>query len=151
MERIKYTASKLPSWSWMAFKGPVKFVHDKFDDLTFIKDLNFDAEALTTTIWEFTDPGMKIAVGGGLIDLQGLEKGWISLDEVNEKEAEEAELPKVQYMAVVAKRRYLQADSCRFFVLFLRPKESVNQYERFGMGMLQDDCMLKKIIQGHVV
>ncbi|KAK5626679.1 hypothetical protein RRF57_002394 [Xylaria bambusicola] len=141
MERIDYGPSKVPSWSWMAYKGAIEFVPDKFGDLRLIKNLVFDAQILTATVWELTDRSMKIEADGDvmqcqLVDLQGLKKGWISFDE-------EAELTMLPDVVVVARRETAETDNCRYYVLFVRFKESQDVYERIGMGMLQEDCGLR--------
>ncbi|ORY69005.1 heterokaryon incompatibility protein-domain-containing protein [Pseudomassariella vexata] len=146
-KRIDYKAF-MPSWSWMAYEGAIEFVPDKFGDLDLDLDLTLNEGAVTATIWEFTDNGMKIEkdrddVRYQLVDLQGMKKGWISFDETD--------LPKVQYMVVVAKRRWVQMDNCLYFVLFVRPLENQDGYERLGMGMLQEDCGLRMKAKGRVL
>ncbi|RYO77367.1 hypothetical protein DL764_010224 [Monosporascus ibericus] len=108
----------------------------------------FDAQILTATVWEFTDPDMRSAagshdMGGQLLYSKELKKGWISLDE-------EVELTMLPDVVVVAKRRTADADNCRYFVLFVRFEESQDGYERVGMGMLREDCGLREKGKGRV-
>ncbi|KAJ3553983.1 hypothetical protein NPX13_g10738 [Xylaria arbuscula] len=143
MERIDYGLSKVPSWSWMAYKGAIEFVPDKFGDLWLIKDLAFDADFLTATVWEFTDRRMKMEAEENVMQYR-LGKGWVSLDE-------EAALTMLPDVVVVARCKTTKPGNCRYYVLFVRLKESGDVYERIGMGMLQEDCGLrKKKVNGRV-
>lgn len=73
-----------------------------------------------------------------------LGKRWMSLNE-------EAALPMLPDVVVVARCKTAKPDNCRYYVLFVRLKESGDVYERIGMGMLQEDCGLrKKKVNGRV-
>ncbi|RDW75138.1 hypothetical protein BP6252_06280 [Coleophoma cylindrospora] len=152
MEKIPYKSVKVPSWSWMAFEGAVEFVLDKFDGLNVIKDITFNAEVLTTTVWEFTESCIiteeeRNGVRHQVLNKMGSSKGVINIDE----EDKEAGLPTVQYVVVLAHRRRIQSDCLLYFVLFVRPLIKGDGYERFGMGMLRADCGLKKKVEkGHI-
>ncbi len=52
MERIRYIDSKVPSWSWTAYLGGIKFVGISFDSeaIRWHKDLRFDDEQKDTLI-----------------------------------------------------------------------------------------------------
>jgi len=120
--KIEYEASNVPSWSWMAYERGIEFVHDTFGSLDLIKDLIFDEQALTATVWEFTDLGMKIDAGNGgmryqILDSKGSKKGWISLEE-------ETELSAVRNVVVVAMHARDYSDNCQYFVLVVRPTKS---------------------------
>ncbi|ORY56592.1 heterokaryon incompatibility protein-domain-containing protein, partial [Pseudomassariella vexata] len=154
--RIKYTSSKVPSWSWMAFEWPVEFVHDKYGDLDLINGLELSTqnptaavEYLMATVWEFADSGMTIeeksdGVRHELVDTIGSKKGWINI-------GEEDSLPTVQCVVVVAKRKRVHVDGYLYFVLFVRPFLNQDGYERLGIGMLRKDCGLRqKVKKGYI-
>ncbi|RDW85690.1 hypothetical protein BP5796_04015 [Coleophoma crateriformis] len=155
MQKIMYNEShKVPSWSWMAFEGAVEFLRDELGDLESIKGLTFNAEVLTTTVWELTESCIiteeeRNSVRHQVLDEKRSSKGVINIDE----EEKEAGLPPVQFVVVLAKRyNYnIQSDGLLYFVLFVRPLIKRDGYERFGMGMLRADCGLKKKVEnGHI-
>jgi len=62
MERIDYKIQDVPSWSWMAYNGGLKFVDIPFFTAGWIKHLRFDEmrkNALVTEVGRFWNCRMK--------------------------------------------------------------------------------------------
>ncbi|KAK8013498.1 hypothetical protein PG991_009091 [Apiospora marii] len=103
-EKIEYK-SPVPSWSWMAYTGPVVFSNDPFGKHDAFRDLQFDERTIKTTIWEVTNPGIRcrpvadlnMGYQFQLYDWNGLNIGFISLD----KESEE--ILQLSTVAILAK------------------------------------------------
>ncbi|TGO45211.1 hypothetical protein BCON_0412g00030 [Botryotinia convoluta] len=143
-KKIEYMPHNVPvpSWSWMAYEGRIEFPRDDFGALDLFTDLIFIEQTLTTTVWEFTDPAMKLKKEKDgtcyeLLDSNEVKKGWVDLDE-------EKELPAKRGVVVVAKHKTDQPGNSQYFVLIVRSKESNDEYERLGIGMIQTDCGLRK-------
>ncbi|KAM3066401.1 hypothetical protein ACMFMG_012091 [Clarireedia jacksonii] len=143
-KKIEYKSPNVavPSWSWMVYEGRIEFLQDDFGTLDLFKNLAFDKQTLITTVWKFTDQGMKLkrekdGTRHELLDSNEMKKGWIDLDE-------EKELPTKRGVVVMAKHETDQPRNYQYFVLIVRPKRFSNKYERVGIGMIQADCGLRK-------
>ncbi|PQE08372.1 Heterokaryon incompatibility protein [Rutstroemia sp. NJR-2017a WRK4] len=144
LKRIEYIPPNVPvpSWSWMAYEGRIEFLRDDFGTLDLFNDLAFDEQTLITSVWEFTDPAMKLKKEKDgscyeLLDSNDMKKGWVDLDE-------EKKLPAKRGVVVLAKHKTGQPGNCQYFVLIVRSKEFNDEYERLGIGMIQTDCGLRK-------
>ncbi|TID02827.1 hypothetical protein CH35J_003563 [Colletotrichum higginsianum] len=155
--KIDYKSSTVPSWSWMAYEGPVGFLPDGFGTLDRFGHVSFDRTSLTTTVWEFTEPGLRavdVGIDSGrdhIYDSKGRSRGWITLDG-------DTESPFPRYLAVLARLKGVQVEERKYYVLFLQPMKSQEgeerlwqmAYERLGMGVLEGDCELRNVGQGGV-
>lgn len=63
IERINYESSAVPSWSWMAHVGGIKFIDELYGDLENFISLMFceDTKALITDVWKFEE-GCRLGV-----------------------------------------------------------------------------------------
>lgn len=145
-KRIAYdkVGKQVPSWSWMAYEGGVKFADDEFGALGLIHYLKVDRNGmyLHTNVWVFTDRDIKMeprldSLHYELLNSKAMRKRWISLDDIEEN-SQSMEFNVV----LVARRRKFQSDNCRYFVLFVKQRASTDQFERLGIGMLTEDCKL---------
>jgi hypothetical protein len=128
----------------MNYPGGIRFIHSdcNWGDMDVMKDINFGQDALKAVVWKFASAGTKIQrdsdPGLQLLVSNGSKKGWISLD------TEEVKLSSVPDMVVFARSRKEQADGSRYFVLFVKRK-ALLEYERVGVGMIQEDFTLKSV------
>jgi hypothetical protein len=150
--KIRYESRNVPSWSWLAYPGPVAFCTTRhiFESLDVFHNLRVCEGSLCTTIWEVTNLGIGISEEGSggedyqyqLKDSNGMERGLISFDE-------EPAVPPVPNVAVLA-RHGKERDGFRYFVMFVRPRTSQGRYERLGIGMLDEECGLKAMGTGRI-
>lgn len=149
--KIYYNDRIMPSWSWMAYPGGISFIHHECNwlNMDVIKNIQFHENALETIVWRFADPDMTIKSDGDkdtqLLDLEGSTKGWTSLDT-------EAELLSVPDLVVVlARSNKNRRDGNRYFVLFVKQQQKSGNYERRGIGMIQEGCVLVSIGKHRIV
>lgn len=150
--KIEYK-SPVPSWSWMAYAGPVVFLNDAFGQHNTFRGLQFDQRTVRTIIWEVTDPGIRcrrveeganVGYQSELYGSKGIGIGFITFDEENN------ETVQVSTVAIMAERTASETASkgtvLQYFVLFIGRRTSPEGgYQRFGMGVLDQDCRLKSL------
>jgi hypothetical protein len=148
--KIQYEDFFIPSWSWMLYKGGINFIDDGYNwgDLRLVQGISFDEHAINTSVWKFRDSDIRVEPRDGHLDAHplnsnGSKKGWISIDI-------EVELSKIPDLVVIAKLSKDQADGARYFVLFVEQQKS-GEYERCGVGMIQEDCDLVPIGRQRII
>ncbi|RKK27411.1 hypothetical protein BFJ66_g16668 [Fusarium oxysporum f. sp. cepae] len=146
-ERIKYEESdKVPSWSWMAYPGGIKFIEFEevgYGKLELFDKLKFDQEdkrALITDIWTFRDCHLnrKERSDTGryeVLDSGEKVRGWAMYD-VKHGEGFDNE------RAVVIGRTSPEwrTERQEYYILVVRRKagsKADNEYERVGLGRVQ--------------
>ncbi|EXA30568.1 hypothetical protein FOVG_18055 [Fusarium oxysporum f. sp. pisi HDV247] len=146
-ERIEYKESdKVPSWSWMAYPGGIKFI--EFDEVDYSRldlfnKLKFDQEderALITDIWTFRDCHLNREERADtgpyeVLDSGETVRGWAMYD-VKHGEGFDNE------RAVVIGRTGYETSPERqeYHILVVRLKagsKAENEYERVGIGRVQ--------------
>lgn len=121
LKKIEYK-SPLPSWTWMAYSGGVKFIDVSFGEMQWIDSIRFDKEtekAIIATLWVFRE---------------GAGKGHIHYDlgEVNRLDDE--------YCVVVGKTVPKSAykpnspSSTEYHILVVVPTGVDGEYRRVGAG-----------------
>jgi hypothetical protein len=136
-DKIEYDKLNVPSWSWIAYKGSIEFVHEKYNDLALCEDLSLDKDAVNVTIYEFRNQdvlvGEQNGYNHGLQGSNGVKLGWINFDE-------ETRVTQIRSMAILAKTMDKHGVEPQYFVLFVQLQENLNEYTRLGMGMVMVDC-----------
>jgi hypothetical protein len=136
MERIGYNNPKVPSWSWMAYRGGIKFVHVSFaasDDIRWQRELRFDTEqndALTGsfgTFWKCTM--IQKETQYAILDSTATERGWLQFD------VEDGTDLDMQKCVVVG--RTGQEPEIKYFILVVRQTATNREYKRVGVGLIQ--------------
>lgn len=136
MERIGYNNLKVPSWSWMAYRGAIKFVDVSFaasDDICWQIELKFDAErsdALTGSLgkfWKCTIIQQETRYA--ILDSRETERGWLQFDVEDSTDLD------MQKCVVVG--RTGRGPEIKYFILVVRPTATNGEYERVGVGLIQ--------------
>jgi hypothetical protein len=160
MKRIEYEPSEVPSWSWMAYTGGIEFMDDAYGKLEVFKNLNFskgDQKALVTNVWEFRNCNLKEEAKLGATRRQILESsekeiGWIMYDVEGEKD-----LRRRQSVVI---GRTCQRDgpesnglgNLEYHILLVRQRgENEYEYERVGIGMVQQGYLLRQQLEVRIL
>jgi hypothetical protein len=153
MDRIVYETQSVPSWSWMAYSGSIKFMHVRFGTVEWVRSLRFnnkpdehsgfDTEwksALVTEIGSFRDCIFKRSETGCVVlDSDGAERGEIQYDdEIHERLDAEG--------CVVVGRDYRKSDAGKrkYYILVVRPTGMDNVYTRAGAGWIINDYVVRQ-------
>jgi hypothetical protein len=141
MKRIEYKSLEVPSWSWMAYTGGIKFIDVDYGTLEVFNNLRFakgNKKALITNVWEFGDCHLKKeeATRYQILDSCGTEIGWIMYDIEDGKDL------RLERSVVVG--RTCQSDGSesngldnrKYHILIVRQRAG-NEYERVGIGTVQ--------------
>jgi hypothetical protein len=139
MERIRYNNLKVPSWSWMAYQGGIKFIDASFADIYWNRGLGFDErrkDALTGSLGKFwkctiTQEGPRYIV----LDSRGIRNGWLQFDIEGSTDLD------VQKCVVVGCEGFAIRSAIRFFVLVVRPTATNGEFERVGVGLVEASCV----------
>jgi hypothetical protein len=126
----------------MAYTGGIEFIDDKFGQLDVCQNLNFveeDRNALIADLWEIGNchfKGDEEELGAiscrVLISLSGMEIGRIQYDVNNEQD-----LP-LDGITIVGRSKAKGLDL--YHVLILR-RGVENEYQRVGVGVVQEGCI----------
>lgn len=156
-ERIKYKPSEVPSWSWMAYTGGIEFMEDAYGKLEIFKNLKFsegDQKALVTNVWEFRNCYLKEAKLGPtrrqILESRGMEIGWIMYDVEDEKDLRRRQ------SVVVGRTRQGDGpesnglDNRGYHILLVRQRGE-NEYERVGIGMVQQGYLLRQQLEVRIL
>ena len=148
MERIGYNILKVPSWSWMAYRGGIKFVDVSFaasDDVRWQIELKFDRErndALTGPLGKFWKcTAIQKETRYTVLDSRETERGWLQFD------AEDSADLDIQKCVVVG--RTGRGPEIKYFILVVRPTATNGEYERVGVGLIQASHVSK--LEGGII
>ncbi|KAI1316132.1 heterokaryon incompatibility protein-domain-containing protein [Xylariaceae sp. FL0255] len=142
-ELIDYSPQpRVPSWSWMAYEGAIKFPPTRYGELDVIRTLDIDTQSVRTTVWKVVSLDL-VAEGNEnlLYDLRnsnGEKRGSLRFDR-------EHGVTVVPHAAVLAKYRSHSEDRLDYLVVFVTPRASHTGYERVGMGGLHRLCALEEV------
>ncbi|KZL85334.1 heterokaryon incompatibility [Colletotrichum incanum] len=141
------------------YKMDYRVLPDEFGTLDRFGHLAFDKTTLTTTIWEFIDPGTRNVTESGdvshqIFDSNGSLQGWIILDE-------EREIFFSQNVVILSRIKGDRTEEYKYYVLFVQLRKQDEWYqgqehsrevgfERIGIGMLQECCSLRNTGEGHI-
>jgi hypothetical protein len=142
MERIRYIDSKVPSWSWTAYLGGIKFIGVSFDSRETIcwhKDLKFDDKQKDTLIgclgkfWNCTMEQKEPQ--HAILDSQGTERGWLQFDVEDSTD--------IDLHRCVVIGRIGRGSEIKYYILVVRPTGSKREYERVGVGLIWASHLFK--------
>lgn len=149
-KKIKFDEdNKIPSWSWMGCEGGVRFYPIRFGAFAGFRKLRFasDGVALFTNVWEIQDCGLQkdleadpTATRYQILDLSGELRGWVTYDDENY-----STLP--LKWAVVLGRHELAHE---LYLLVVR-RRAGGEYERLGIGMIQEGYISRKDVDAMVI
>jgi hypothetical protein len=141
LQKIEHE-SYVPSWSWMAYDGGIRFQDEKelhvgrvhwIPSLRFDKDRDCD-HALIADVGVFQN--CKIKLEGNLhavFDLSEANRGWICYDVEDGKNLLE------EHCVVVGSTK----NSKEYYILLVRPTTVNGEYERVGMGQVSKNCLVR--------
>jgi hypothetical protein len=146
LKKIEYE-SYVPSWSWMAYHGGIRFKDEEelpVGQAHWITSLRFDKDrdcnhALIADVRVFKDCKMKFdGVRYAVFDLSETNRGWICYDVEDGKNLLE------EHCVVVGST----VNSENYYILLVRPTTVDGEYERVGMGEVAKNCLVR--IQANV-
>jgi hypothetical protein len=158
-DRIDYGAQIVPSWSWMAYNGSIEFTDISFGEVEWVRSLRFNKRnrlrwlnkrwkpALVADISSFQrcSPERR-GTGYALLDLDGVERGWIQYD-MERHERLHAE----ECVVVGRDSRESNAGKWKYYILVVRSTGIENEYTRVGAGWIPSDYVARQGIQALIV
>jgi hypothetical protein len=137
LQQIQYDPP-LPSWTWMAYSGGVKFIDVEYGEMEWINSIRFDkkkGEAIIASLWAFRK-WTPVHCGSyhDVRDLNGFKKGRIHFD------LGERDILGKEYCIVVGMEvaKVASGDndlaSTEYHILVVRPTDVDGEYRRVGAG-----------------
>jgi hypothetical protein len=134
--------SYVPSWSWMAYHGGIRFQDENelyVGQAHWITSLRLDKDrdcnhALIADVGVFKHCKMKLdGVRYAVFDLSETKRGWICYD------VEDGKNLLKEHCVVVGSIK----DSEYYYILVVRPTTVDGEYERVGMGQVSKTCLVR--------
>lgn len=141
LKKIEYK-SHVPSWSWMAYDGGIRFLGEEipFGDMQLLKSLRFDEDcdcghALVADVAKFRHCTMQLDGNRyAVFDLSETNRGWIRYDADDGKKLLE------EHCVVVGSKQ----DNDDYYILIVRPSSADGEYVRVGMGLVSKSCVVRE-------
>jgi hypothetical protein len=148
VKRIGYTTQIVPSWSWMAYDGSIKFMEIPFNCLDWNVELRFNKkgkDALVTNVGVFRNCSLEQRdTSYAILDSSKAERGWIQYD-IEASEDLQAE------RCVVVGRASQWLRNKKYYILVVRPTSVDGEYTRVGVGWIQSDYVVRQRLNVRVV
>ncbi|KAK3318209.1 hypothetical protein B0H66DRAFT_532722 [Apodospora peruviana] len=139
MKKIEYGEPiKIPSWSWMAYEGGIKFLDAKWGSIKLYKNLSFKdniKKTLTVDVWEFQGCHLQEAleatsgaISRQILDSSGSERGWVIYDTEHYGDLS------LERVVVVGKT----GQKCHLLIVMQTPE---SEYERLGIGEIEKEFL----------
>lgn len=139
LRRINYDQNqKVPSWSWMAVMGPIKYRFVPFDTVIWSEDMRFPFQTQSTDQIDSTQPqsvGPLMAVARDFAQ-DGKE------DMIFDREMPEKQRSEIKCVVVGTQRVDQQTTFQKHYVLLVtlvEETDGISQYERVGVATLEKD------------
>jgi hypothetical protein len=141
--RIAYDrGQEVPSWSWMACSGGIKFMEVAISSVSWVNALAFDAErdsaALITDVGKFQHVTLKKDDDHyTLSNLFGRQKGWVRYD------FEGVESGRRDCCVVIGRTEENEKKNGKkyYYILVVLPTREDGEYTRIGVGMVRTGCV----------
>jgi hypothetical protein len=160
-DRIDYGAQIVPSWSWMAYNGSIKFMDIPFHSVEWVRSLRFNKRykyrrfnekwkpALVTDMSSFRTCNFeRRTTDYAILDLyDAAERGCVQYDmETHERLDSErcVVIGRICYSSDTRERR-------KYYILVVRPTGMKNEYTRVGAGWIQGDYVARQDLEGLIV
>jgi hypothetical protein len=149
LKKIEYK-SYVPSWSWMAYEGGIRFLDESevpFGGVQWVTNLCFDLDpyrkhALIADVGTFLDCTMKFAGNRYVVfNRSKTERGWIRYD------VEDGTNLLEEYCVVVGSTK----GNDYYYILVARPTSVDGEYERVGIGKVQKNHLVRERANMRVV
>jgi len=143
MKRIDYSPQKVPSWSWMAHDGAIRYINVTDPTVRWSNTIRFNGEggALIAGLREFQNCGIE---GDGtkckVIDSMGEPRGWLQFDLEHKTEIESLN-------CVVVGRAlsgFKKEGDREYYILVVRSVGPKKEYERAGVGLIRGNCISER-------
>jgi hypothetical protein len=148
LKKIEYETLHVPSWSWMAYDGGIRFLDKEeipFGRVQWITNLRFDEDrehALIADVGKFQDCMMELDGNRyAVFDLSKPNRGWIRYDVKDGTNLLE------EHCVVVGSTKYSEY----YYILVARPTSVDGEYKRVGIGQVQKDCLVREEVNVRVV
>jgi hypothetical protein len=153
LERIEYRKQHVPSWSWMAYKGGLEFIHIPWYDVDWFDKLRFDElkHVLVTDVGVFRNCSLERRdIDCAILDSRKVNIGWLRYD------VEEGEDLCTERCVVVGKvRQEVSEDGDKsvgqYYILIVRPTSRDDEFTRVGVGLIQTDYVLRQRLDVRIV
>jgi hypothetical protein len=140
--------SHVPSWSWMAYNGGIRFRDDEipYNGVRWVTNLRFDEDrehALVADVGKFHQD-CKMRTDGdryAVVDRSETKRGWIRYDVEDGKNLLE------ERCVVVGSTK----NSEDYYILVARPTSVHGEYERVGIGQVSKNCLVRERVNVRVV
>ncbi|KAF2786010.1 HET-domain-containing protein [Melanomma pulvis-pyrius CBS 109.77] len=141
LQKIEYK-SYVPSWSWMAYHGGIRFLDEKelpVGEVHWITSLCFDKDrdcdhALIADVGVFKNCTMELEGSCyAVFNLSKTNRGWIRYDVEDGKNLLE------EHCVVVGSTK----NSEDYYILLVRPTTVDGEYERVGIGRVSKNCLVR--------
>jgi hypothetical protein len=154
LQQIKYD-SPLPSWTWMACNGGVKFIDVRYGKMEWINSIRFDKkreEAIIASLWAFRQ-WTPVHCGSyhNVQDLNGATKGRIHFDLGG------CDILGKEYCIVVGREVAKVASednnsaSTEYHILVVRSTDVDGEYRRVGAGTVHRSHVVRQRADVRVV
>lgn len=138
----------VPSWSWMACSGCIKFMTITLGEAGWIGDhhLHFDKErecdhAITASLGKLRDCKMRFdekEKNNTVMDVTGTVRGWIQYDVGGDKDRH------VKHCVVVGRETKSDVSVAKYYILVVRPTSVDGEYTRIGVGQIQTGFVVRQ-------
>jgi len=142
VKRIRYTTQIMPSWSWMAYNGSIKFIKIPFNCVDWNIELQFNKkhkhvffnkkgkDALVTNIGVFQNYSLEQRnTSYAILDSSKAERGWIQYNIKASKD-----LQAKRYVVVGRESQGLR--NKKYYILVIRPTSVDGEYTRVRVGRI---------------
>ena len=161
VKRIGYTTQIVPSWSWMAYNGSIKFMEIPFDCVDWNVELRFNKkhkhmffnkkgkDALVTNVEVFRNCSLEQRdISYAVLDLSKAERGqiWYDIESSGDLHTERC---------VVVGRNSREDEhgprNKKYYILVVRLTSVDGEYTRVGVGWVQSDYVVRQRLNVRVV
>lgn len=134
LEKIDYRQQKVPSWSWMAYDGEIRFPDIYEDQMTWSRYLNLSKDCDWELVAELASFRNCTQTEGktqyDIFDSEQTKKGWIQYDTEDTRDFN------LERCIVIGRVEH-QNSNYQFHVLVVKPTENGKAYERIGVGLVE--------------
>jgi len=156
LERIAYPGDRVPSWSWMAYTGGVRFIRiPARETVNWATDLRFDNDnksALIASVRIFQNCTTEQENNRHIIwDSRRVKRGWIRYDVETNVDLHGMRcvcLGKFRWRGKLWERQFGRV---RYYMLVVRPTSVNGEYERIGLGVAETSCVGEKALNMKIV
>ncbi|RDW56940.1 hypothetical protein BP5796_13007 [Coleophoma crateriformis] len=155
LDQILYNNLNVPSWSWMAYQGCIKFVDIPFSlriSIYWHRGLKFDEDqkdCLRGSLGEFWDcTTMKTETQYTILDSAQIEVGWLQYDVEN---GTDLNMQKFVVIGYTSKDYLIEDGKPNYFILLVQSTGTSGQYRRVGVGLVQATHVSKLEDNVHIV